>query len=574
MFVLSGLISLILNSSPYSSVVYLRADPDGVGTGWVVDAEKKHILTCRHVVGEQTKLEVFFPEFRRGALVSDATEYLGRRPRLRESGRLVTGKVLRTSDELDLALIELPALPPGTRALPLADKRPSLGDTVRSFGHRGDIDTLWNATEGSVRQRGRLADGYFWQSKKLGVDLPSLVLQSPIEVGDSGGPVLNARGEVVGMISGLRRRAPLAAVGPDASAIRIFLKRIEPPAKVERSIADNIARSTVWLRPTATDVRCAGVLIDRERRFVLTSASGVGALDRVGATFPLIAESGEIVGESAAYKDGVDLLLAKRWSAGTVLHRDLRRDLALVKLDSVPDGVKAVSLAEREPGIADKVFAISHPTGLEFAFVASVGSLRQRGSVALAKSGTFAKPGVNLFQLPATGASPGGPICNERGELLGVQAAKDGPLQQCYAASLAEVRMFLAEAPPLILVRTFAAIWSQIDTFEELGELGRGRLTPAFERFRASDWAGAIAACDSVLLRFPQDREALLLRAGARKQAKQYPAALGDAQRWLELSPGDTAFRELAVGIHVAAGDTAKAAEERKRIERLMAVPK
>ena len=97
-------------------------------------------------------------------------------------------------------------------------------------------------------------------------------------------------------------------------------------------------------------------------------------------------------------------------------------------------------------------------------------------------------------------------------------------------------------------------------------------MTPAFERFRASDWVGTIAACDSVLLRFPQDREALLLRAGARKHAKQYPAALGDAQRWLELSPGDTAFRELVVGIHIVAGDPAKAAEERQRIERLKAV--
>ncbi len=574
MFLLPMLASLVLAYSPYPSVVYLRADPDGVGTGWVVDAEKKWILTCRHVVGEQTKLEVFFPEFRGGALVSDATEYLGRRPKLRESGRLVTGKVLRTSDELDLALIELPALPPGTRALPLADNRPLLGDTVRSFGHRGDIDTLWNATEGSVRQRGLLADGYFWQSKKLGVNLPSLVLQSPIEVGDSGGPVLNARGEIVAMISALRRRAPLAAVGPDASAIRMFLKRTEPPAKVERSIADDIARSTVRIRPSATDVRCAGVLIDVQRRFILTSASGVGPLDRVGVTFPLLGKECDIVAESAAYKDGVDLVLAKRWCTGTVLHRDFRRDLALVKLDTVPDGVKAVSLGEHDPAISDKVLAISHPTGLEFAFVASAGSLRQRGGIALAKSGTFAKPEVNLFQLPATGASPGGAICNERGELLGVQAAKDGPLQQCYAASLAEVRAFLAEAPGSALARTLAAIWGQLDTFEELGELGRGRLTPAFERFRASDWAGAIAASDSVLLRFPQDREALLLRAGARMQAKQYPAALGDAQRWLELNPGDTAFRELVVGIHVAAGDTAKAAEERKRIERLMAVPK
>ena len=587
-------------------VVYLRSDPDGVGTGWVVDAEKKLVLTCRHVVGEQTKLEVFFPRFRAGRVIAESAEYLGRRAPLRESGALVTGKVVRTSDELDLALVELPSLPPGTRALPLADGRRALGQPVWSVGHRGDLDTLWNATAGTVRARGQLADGYFWQSKKLALGLPCLVLQSPIEGGDSGGPVLNGRGEVVAMVSALRRRAPLAAVGPDAAAIRIFLKRPEPPAEGERSAVEGVARSTVWLRPTATEMRCAGMLIDRGRRLVLTSAAGVGPLDRIGATFPLLTKAGEIVAESAAYKDGVELHLAKRWHVGTVLHRDPRRDLALVQLDSIPDGVEAVALADRDPAMLEGVFAVSHPLGLEFAFVASSGTLRQRGNVALVRDERAAKPDVNLFQLPATSASPGGPICNGRGELLGVQAAKDGPPQQGYAASLSEVRAFLAEAPGAALLRNMKAVGDELDTWgkfvggvraAEGARLQRaGRAREAAAAFGAAlqahpgcvavlfgratlravekDWPGVLADCDSILAKQPQHWEALFLRASAKSKSKDAKAAIGDLQRRLDTMPDDVAFRTALVKCHEAAGDGAKAAEERKKIARLKGAPR
>ena len=591
MFLLPILASLIVSHSAFPSVVYLRADPDGVGTGWVVDADKRWILTCRHVVGEQTKLEVFFPTYREGRLITDSGNYLGRRAKLRESGHLQTGKIIRTSDELDLALIEVPSLPLGTRALKLADNRVSLGQSVRSIGHRGDVETLWNTTAGSVRQSGRLAEGYFWRAEKLAVDMPSLILQSPIEEGDSGGPVLDEHGGVVGMISALRRRVPLAAVGPDATAIRAFMKRAEPPPKREPSIFDEMARSTVWIRPTATDVRCAGVVIDRGRRWVLTSAAGVGPFDHVGVAFPILGKNGEISGEVASYKDGVDLYLANRWHTGTVLHRDFRRDLALLKLDSLPDGVKGVSLAEHDPAVADRAVALSHPAGLEFAFVASSGILRQRGTVALARAESSLKPQVNLFQLPATSTSPGGPICNGRGELLGVQAAKDAPLHQAYAASLAEVRAFLAEAPGEILLRNGGEFWDEVNTFEKIaGWYGvstakgtEAALYPAnpyglsdraSSRYLGSDWAGAIADCGEILLKHPQDRTALLLRAAARLESNGAKAAIGDAQRWLDLAPGDIAARELLALAFESSGELEKTTAERKKIARLKARPK
>jgi len=598
------LFAALLYPATVPSVVYVRADPDGVGTGWVVDAAKKQILTCRHVVGERTTLEVFFPAFRDASLLADSADYMGKRAERRNDGTLVTGKVLRTSEALDLALIEVPTLPAGTRALPIAGRSPALGTTALSIGHRGDLDALWNATVGTLRQRGKLADGYFWQSQRLAANLTALVLQSPIEEGDSGGPVVNGRGEVVGMISALRRRVPLAAVGPDATAIRAFLKLDEPTAKESRSAVETVARCTVWIRPTATDARTAGVLIDRERRWVLTSAAGVGPLDRVGMTFPLLTSRGEIAAERDGYRDGTELLLAKRWAIGTVLHRDPRRDLALVQLDAIPDGVNAVSLADAEPRVTDRAFAVSHPMGLEFAFVAASGTLRQRGRVALGRDPD--KPLVNLFQLPAQAAAAGGPICNERGELLGISAAKEAPLQQAYSASLGDVRAFVSEVPARSLLSNARKLASELDSREKfaawvwlveaarLSLAGKPaeakqaldsalRLHPACseallmrarENAVAGSWPRVIADCDALLAGQPQHREALLARAHANLQTKEVKRAIGDLQRRLDTDPGDLEFRTALAKAYGAGGEPAKAAEELARIARLKGVMK
>ena len=85
-----------------------------------------------------------------GELVTDKQEYLGNRPRLRELGLLVTGKVLKQSDEADLALVEVESLPPGVKAIRFAANAVCPGDLLRVIGHRTDLDTLWNLTTVSL----------------------------------------------------------------------------------------------------------------------------------------------------------------------------------------------------------------------------------------------------------------------------------------------------------------------------------------------------------------------------------------------------------------------------------------
>ena len=87
---------------PFASCAWVRAENDGAGGGFVVDASKRLLVTARHVVADRKKVDVCFPWQREGELVTDRAEYLRHRDALRERKLLVNGTVLKTSDEFDL----------------------------------------------------------------------------------------------------------------------------------------------------------------------------------------------------------------------------------------------------------------------------------------------------------------------------------------------------------------------------------------------------------------------------------------------------------------------------------------
>src|SRR5207253_2718160 len=121
-----------------------------------------------------------------------------------------------------LALLELDSLPTGVKAVAFAAHPPHPGDALRVVGNRHDLDTVFNLTAGPTRATGRLADGYFWRGRKLAVNANVVIGQLPAEEGDSGGPVFDVRGELVGVAAALRRQCTGAAVCISAAAVRKF----------------------------------------------------------------------------------------------------------------------------------------------------------------------------------------------------------------------------------------------------------------------------------------------------------------------------------------------------------------
>lgn len=153
------------------SVVYIesrRAHSYSGGTGIIVDTAG-YVLTNYHIIDESTSIRVM--------LLRDRSEYYDAR-------------VIGYDEEYDLAVLKIEA--DGLTAAPLGDSdRLRVGDTVYAIGH--PMGYLYGSmTEGIVSALDR-------DSLRSGMSM--IQTSAALNQGNSGGPLLNDRGQVVGIVS-------------------------------------------------------------------------------------------------------------------------------------------------------------------------------------------------------------------------------------------------------------------------------------------------------------------------------------------------------------------------------------
>lgn len=538
--------------------VWLRAGDKAVGTGWIVDEKNRWVITARHVVADREKIDVFFVDRNEGRTILNRDHYLQNRTDLRKRGRVTSGTVIHKQDAADLALIRLDDMPADVFVMKLATTPAKVGDPCFSIGHRHDSDLLWNRTEGHVRQTGRLSEGYFWAGKKIGLELPILFVQSPIEAGESGAAILNTRGEVIGVVSAVSNRTPAVAFAIEVSQVRKMLTEVRMEQRVteetlkvgKRFDVSALTHGTVWVRPRATDGRFAGAVIDRKRGLVLTTTTAVGSEDVIDVVVPRW-DRDRLVAEETAYSDRLGLRLSGHCVRGAVLSRDLARDLALIELDVTPDRLEAIPLAATSR-MSERVASMSNPTGEELMWLYAAGTVRNIGRVTLRRDGgdEANKPLASLLQLPHQGSASGGPVVNERGELVGVLASREGTRQElAYAATPDEIRGFLKQAK---------AIWKPESATTWLA---RGHLLTRLGLRRQAIEAFATAANLA-----PEDARVLAQHAKALAAAGQKEAAWSAIKRVTSLkkrfAESDAILSEayLALGSREGAMESASSA--------------
>ena len=153
-----------------AGVVTVRGENGSGGTGWVIDADRGHVVTNSHVVAESTSLSI---ETFAGAS--------GGAARIGYHESLVP----------DVALLETDA--DGLAELPVGDESDlEPGDPLVTVGHPGNVGN-W------IMSIGR------YDSYEPGIDW--LLSTVPTSRGNSGGPLMTVGGEVVGVVSGTTRES-------------------------------------------------------------------------------------------------------------------------------------------------------------------------------------------------------------------------------------------------------------------------------------------------------------------------------------------------------------------------------
>lgn len=211
-----------------------RSNGLATGSGSLIDLDRRLVLTNYHVVQENPAATVFFPVFRDGLPVAEKAYYKDRKDRLG-----VRGKVIALDKKADLALVRIDAVPKDTAALPLAAASPSPGDTVHSIGSPGKTDSLFGYVKGSVRQVYQDKWKAELEPRKVATfEAKVISTDSPTNPGDSGGPLLNDQGELVGVTQGGAINAQSISTFIDVSEVKQLLTaravrdiRVDKPAK-------------------------------------------------------------------------------------------------------------------------------------------------------------------------------------------------------------------------------------------------------------------------------------------------------------------------------------------------------
>jgi len=168
-----------------SVVLIINEESDSLGTGSVIfkDKSSAQILTNYHVVKGAKRVKVFIKKTKRGSM-RKADAYIA--------------DVIKVHPEGDLALLKInESITAPKIAIESKMGDLEIGQDVHAIGHpKGEF---WTYTKGYVSQ---LRDNYKWQTDD-GKHKADLIIQTqtPINTGNSGGPLLNDQGQMVGVNS-------------------------------------------------------------------------------------------------------------------------------------------------------------------------------------------------------------------------------------------------------------------------------------------------------------------------------------------------------------------------------------
>lgn len=224
-----------------STVCVVQMPEEGnwyLGSGWVVDRERRLVVTNHHVVKLRDVVLIHFPAYRDGQVIAERSHYLA------NVTKAVRGRVLDSDTQRDLAVIQLDSLPDDIIALPLATESPRQGEAVHQVGNPSGSEAFWVFTTGAVRQVYHRTIRYRAQM----VEAKIIESQAPSNAGDSGGPVVNDRGELVGTHTGSATDSRLITWHIDVSEVRSYVEQTRRLLKPGSAGDFNLRGSRLVLR--------------------------------------------------------------------------------------------------------------------------------------------------------------------------------------------------------------------------------------------------------------------------------------------------------------------------------------
>lgn len=165
------------------------------GSGFLIDRNRRLVVTNHHVTEGRWYMDVYFPlRDAKGDLITDTDFYKRNVEALRRQGYATVGCVVAYDPEKDLSILRLSALPKDAVELKTAFGNPSRQSCLHVIGHPAGRP-LWSYCPGIEPQ----VTDFKANAERQACNFKAVVYKSGVFNGNSGGPVLNERGQVVGV---------------------------------------------------------------------------------------------------------------------------------------------------------------------------------------------------------------------------------------------------------------------------------------------------------------------------------------------------------------------------------------
>ena len=294
--------------------------------------------------------------------------------------------------------------------------------------------------------------------------------------------------------------APVATAQPKADP------SAPPPLDAGATVYQKVVRSTAWVHSDRGGGRLAtgtGSLVDKGRRLVLTNYHVVGDVKNATVYFPAY-EGKKTIPDKKFYTERAGRL----GISGTVVELDKNADLALIRIDRVPEGVPELPLAPETPDPGQAVHSIGNPGKSGALWVYTPGKVRQlygkkwKAKLDERTVATFEAKVIETDS-PTNPGDSGGPLVNDKAQLVGV--TQGGAID----AQSISIFVELSEVKRLMNRRSVQALRTEASTTADVKDPPKKEPKPDREKplsskddakiFTEASWAKLAPAAEKLL---------------------------------------------------------------------------